>query len=171
VVIFDLGVNDDPANPAALAADLQAVADAVGDRCLVLATLSRPPLHGVTIDGLNEALVAFATARPDTGLVDWRAAAQSHPDLIQSDGVHATPAGYALRGHLVANAVRSCLAPPVAPPPSAPGLSGGERLARVRAETAAIILGLTVRRIERPLSDLGSSPAALVLLAFLAAVG
>ena len=42
-------------------------------------------------------------------VVDWRAAAGSGPGLIQRDGVHGTPAGYALRGTLFAEAIGNCL--------------------------------------------------------------
>jgi hypothetical protein len=52
-VIFDLGTNDDPATPDALAADLAAARDIAGDRCLVVATLNRPPLNGAPVDALN----------------------------------------------------------------------------------------------------------------------
>jgi hypothetical protein len=42
--------------------------------------------------------------------VDWHAAARSQPGLLGRDGVHPTPAGYALRGLLFADAVTTCLA-------------------------------------------------------------
>ena len=35
VVVFDLGTNDDPANPDALAADLAAARQIAGSRCMV----------------------------------------------------------------------------------------------------------------------------------------
>ena len=73
-VVFDLGTNDDPAAPAALAADLAAAREIAGDRCIVVATLNRPPLNGVDVDGLNRAVTSFASRDPNVQLVDWRGA-------------------------------------------------------------------------------------------------
>jgi len=108
VVVFDLGTNDDPSNPGGLTANLESAAQIAGDRCLVVATINRPPLNGVSDDGLNAAVENFAAA---TGarVADWRSAA-SEPGALQDDGVHGTASGYALRASLVAGAIRSCAA-------------------------------------------------------------
>ena len=108
VVVFDLGTNDDPAQPQALAADLAAVRSIVGGRCVVVATLNRPPYNGVSIDGLNGAMRDFAVGSPLTQLVDWRAAALSSPGLLGPDGVHATAAGYSTRAQLIAQGILGC---------------------------------------------------------------
>ena len=107
-VIFDLGTNDDPANPDALAADLAAARDIAGDRCLVVATLNRPPLNGVPVDGLNRAVTSFASRAPNVALVDWHAAAADDPGML-IDGVHADADGYALRARLFARRARFLL--------------------------------------------------------------
>jgi hypothetical protein len=107
-VIFDLGTNDDPAAPETLAADLAAARQLAGDRCLVVATLNRPPLNGVPVNGLNRAVTSFASGDPNVQLVDWRAAVADDPGLL-TDGVHATGEGYALRASLFAEAIASCL--------------------------------------------------------------
>ena len=112
VVVFDLGTNDDPARPRALAADLAAARQATGSRCLIVATLNRPPLNGVSVDGLNQALLAFARGEPKVQLVDWNAVAQSEPELLAPDRVHPTPEGYAVRAQLFADAVAACSNPP-----------------------------------------------------------
>jgi hypothetical protein len=127
VIVFDAGVNDDPSQPQALAADLRAVGAIAGGRCVVVATVSRPPYNGVGPQGLNGAITSFATSRPNTQLVEWRAAALANPGMLNSDGVHPTPSGYAMRAQLVAQGIRACLtgAPATAsqPPPSgAPAL-------------------------------------------------
>lgn len=106
-VVFDLGTNDDPAAPGALAADLAQARRLAGDRCLVVATLNRPPLNGVSVDGLNRAVEAFAASAPNVSLVDWHAAAQADPGLL-TDGVHTDGAGYAARAKLFAQALGSC---------------------------------------------------------------
>jgi len=111
VVVFDLGVNDDPSQPAALARTLEAVRRIVGDRCLVVATLSRPPLNGVRIDGMNRAIADFVAKTPRGQLFDWHDATASDPGLLGPDGIHAGPAGYATRARLLAGAIGSCLDP------------------------------------------------------------
>jgi hypothetical protein len=74
---------------------------------MVVATLNRPPLNGVGVEGLNRAIETFASGDPATVVVDWHAQAQSDPGLL-SDGVHAGPEGYALRAELFASAIASC---------------------------------------------------------------
>ena len=128
-VIFDLGTNDDPANPGRLTADLAAAGSLAGSRCLVLATLNRPPLNGYSVDGLNHALEAFAAGRPGTVLVPWHAYAAREPSLLGPDHVHPTPAGYALRARLFASALGSCAGGPgrLPPLPAATRPAGGSR--------------------------------------------
>lgn len=112
VVVFDLGVNDDPSQPNLLAGNLDTVRELVGaNRCLVVATLSRPPLDGVTIDGMNRVITRFVAGTPGTQLFDWRAATRSNPRLLSSDGVHPTPGGHAERARLLADAIGGCPAP------------------------------------------------------------
>jgi hypothetical protein len=107
VVVLDLGTNDDPGAPDALAANLASAAELTGDRCLVVATLNRPPLNGVSVDGLNRAVTSFAARNPNVALVDWHAAAAADPGLL-TDGVHTDAAGYATRAGLFADAISSC---------------------------------------------------------------
>jgi len=108
VVVFDMGTNDDPSNPDAFYANLQAARAAAGDRCLVVATILRPPYNGFTVERMNAAVERFALDNPGVQLVDWSGVATSTPGILYDDGVHARPEGYALRGRLVADAVRSC---------------------------------------------------------------
>ncbi len=108
VVVFDLGTNDDPSNPGALAANLAAARSIAGSRCMVIATLNRPPLNGVPVDGLNSAVTSFARADGNVSLVDWHARAEADPSLLIDDGVHPSPEGYALRARLFAHAITSC---------------------------------------------------------------
>jgi lysophospholipase L1-like esterase len=109
VVVFDLGTNDGTRNPDVLAANLARASELAGGRCLVVATIWRPALGGASVEGQNRVVRDFA-AQTGAVVVDWRAAAGSGPGLLQRDGVHATPAGYALRGTLFAEAVGNCLA-------------------------------------------------------------
>jgi hypothetical protein len=109
VVVFDLGTNDDPAAPGVLASDLAQARAIAGDRCLVVATLNRPPLNGVPVDGLNRVVTAFAARDPNVSLVDWHAAVAADPGML-IDGVHADAGGYQLRAGLFADAISSCSA-------------------------------------------------------------
>jgi lysophospholipase L1-like esterase len=108
VVIFDLGTNDDPTNPNALYSTMSSARQETGDRCLVVATILRPSYRGVTVEGMNAAVERFALDNPGVQLVDWYGIATSTPGILYGDGVHARPEGYALRGRLLADAVRNC---------------------------------------------------------------
>jgi lysophospholipase L1-like esterase len=108
VVVFDLGTNDDPSNPGQLASDLRAARQLAGDRCLVVATVSRPPYAGVPVSRLNEVIRSFVDETPNAQLVDWRATAGSQPGLLGPDRVHPTASGYALRAKLVAQGIQAC---------------------------------------------------------------
>jgi lysophospholipase L1-like esterase len=137
VVVFDMGVNDSPSSAAALASDLAAARRLAGKRCMVVATVQRPPLNGVSVAGLNRAVESFATRDQNAQLVDWHAAAAEQPSLLNPDRVHPTPAGYAARGRLVADSVRACLeqgslssgppSKPAEPPPPLASPSTGSR--------------------------------------------
>jgi len=104
-VVFDLGTNDGNAAVGATAGSLAAARELTGNRCLVVATLNRPPLAGIPIDGQNAMIRRFAATTPNVALVDWHGAAAATPGALRPDGVHATPAGYALRGALFAEAI------------------------------------------------------------------
>ena len=119
VVVFDLGVNDGPGRPDVLAASLGAARDLAGGRCMVVATVMRPPVQGVSVAAQNQVVQGFVATTPGTQLVDWRTAARSRPGLVGSDGVHGTAAGYSLRGSLFAEAIMNCLAGAVDVRPSA----------------------------------------------------
>jgi hypothetical protein len=109
VIVFPLGTNDSPAAPAALAADLDAAAQLVRGRCLVVATIARPAVGGVSVAGLNRVVESFA-GRTGAQVADWRAAVGAFPSLVGRDGVHAVGDGYALRASLIAEAVDACRA-------------------------------------------------------------
>ena len=109
VIVFPLGTNDSPSNPDGLAASLAAVRQLAGDRCIVVATLARPPLGGVSVAGLNRVVGQFA-ARTGAQVADWHTVVRSIPSLLGRDGVHATGEGYSLRASLLAEAVQGCVA-------------------------------------------------------------
>ena len=132
VVVFDLGTNDDPANPGLLASDLAAARRVAVGACMVVATMNRPPLNGYSVAGLNRAAEQFAARAPNVQLVDWHGYAQSDPSLLGPDHVHPTPQGYADRAQLFAQAVSSCAAGA-----SAPAAPRGARRPSARASRPA----------------------------------
>lgn len=109
VIVFDAGTNDNPATPQILAGNLEAVAAAIGNRCMVVPTVNGPTFGGVDSSGLNRVIERFAAARPGTQVPDWAGLVRAHPELLQPDGIHATPQGYDVRAGLVADGVRACL--------------------------------------------------------------
>ncbi|MFN8163540.1 MAG: hypothetical protein U0R26_06860 [Solirubrobacterales bacterium] len=126
VIVFDAGTNDNPAYPQILAENLQAVAQTIGDRCMVVPTVHGYTVNGVNNDGKNRVVAQFAASRPGTQVPDWAGAVAEHPELMQSDGLHPIEAGAALRAELIARGILGCLsyeesaqaadaAPPVEP--------------------------------------------------------
>ena len=109
VIVFPLGTNDSPSNAGGLAANLAAVRQLVGDRCVVVATLSRPPVGGVSAGALNRVVEQFAEAG-NAQVADWRTVVRSIPSLLGSDRVHATGEGYSVRATLLAEGVQACRA-------------------------------------------------------------
>jgi len=155
VIVFDAGTNDNPAYPQILAGNLQKVAAAVGDRCMVV-----PTIHGLTVNGIdsagkNRVVEAFAASRPGTQTPDWARAEATHPELMQADGLHPIAAGAELRARLIAGGVKACLGIATAKPrraalESAPHLPPARKLARrarrlVDAVTAGLARALGAR--------------------------
>lgn len=140
-VVFDLGTNDGNAAVATTAGSLAAARQLTGDRCLVVATLNRPPLAGIPIDAQNAMIRRFAATTPNVVLVEWNDAAAASPGVLQPDGVHPTGAGYAYRGALFADAIRACLTgagggDAAAPPPDGRQASSTDRPAAARRAAA-----------------------------------
>ena len=106
VVAFPLGTND--TSPDTFAASLAAVQQLASGRCVVVATISRPPLRGAPAGDLNRVVAQFA-AQGSVQVADWRAAAATTPGALGRDRTHATGQGYALRASLLAEAIQGCL--------------------------------------------------------------
>ena len=138
VIVFPLGTNDSPSNPDGLAASLAAVRQLAGDRCIVVATLARPPLGGVSVAGLNRVVGQFA-ARTGAQVADWHTVVRSIPSLLGRDGVHATGGGYSLRASLLAEAVQGCVAGAGASGIPAPRNPSARVPREVEAEPAAVL--------------------------------
>jgi lysophospholipase L1-like esterase len=109
VIVVSLGTNDDPSATASFAGEVQRLLDVAGpSRCVVWANIVRPPYAGASYAGYNGVLDRLSLSRPNLTVVDWAAMVRSQPGLIASDGVHATPQGYAVRAQAIASAIASC---------------------------------------------------------------
>jgi hypothetical protein len=108
IVVFDAGTNDSPATPEILTTQLRAVADTIGDRCMVVPTVNGPTIAGVDSSGINRAIYAFAASRPGTQVPDWAGAVAENPSVVGPDGIHPGPDGYAYRAQLIGDAIQAC---------------------------------------------------------------
>ncbi|HKT83240.1 MAG TPA: hypothetical protein VJQ84_05320, partial [Solirubrobacterales bacterium] len=149
VIVFDAGTNDNPAYPEILAENLEKVAAAVGDRCMVV-----PTIHGLTVNGIdnagkNRVVRGFAASRPGTQVPDWARAEEAHPELMQADDLHPIPAGADLRARLIARGVKACLGIAAAAQrgpalESGPALPPARKLAGREAQILDSLLGAVV---------------------------
>ena len=110
VIVFDGGTNDNPAYPQILAGNLQKVTEVIGDRCMVVPTIHGYTVNGIDNTGKNRVVHEFAASRPGTQTPDWAGTVNANPELLQSDNLHPTPEGAALRARLIARGIESCLA-------------------------------------------------------------
>jgi lysophospholipase L1-like esterase len=111
VVLVNLGTNDDPRAISTFASYVRRVVRAAGpERCVIWATIVRPPYAGVSYDGLNGALLSAASRWKTFHVFDWRGLAHAHPAWFDSDGVHPSIPGYRVRAKLLARFIRSACA-------------------------------------------------------------
>jgi lysophospholipase L1-like esterase len=109
VIFVSLGTNDLPSATASFETQVDRVLDAAGpSRCVLWANIARPPYAGVSYAGYNQVLKRLSYARPNLNVVDWAGITASQRGLLGSDGVHATPEGYAVRAQAIASAIASC---------------------------------------------------------------
>ena len=110
VLAISLFTNDGPTSVAALQSAVRETIERQAHGCVIWATIVRPPLGGATYDRANAALERLAADNPGVmRLVPWARKVADHPEWLAPDGVHATPAGYAARAQLYADAARSCV--------------------------------------------------------------
>lgn len=108
VVVFDLGSNDDPAEPSILEQNMREARRLAGrKRCFVIATVNPVPLR----EPLNQVIRKIAK-RPNVRVLDWQKRIARHPELLEEgDRVHSTPHGYKVRARALIRTIRTC--PPV----------------------------------------------------------
>ena len=109
VIVVSAGTNDDPGRVSGFASIVrQTLAVAGPRRCVVWATIVRPPYGGVSYDGYNRALARIARTHANLRVLDWAAIARDHPAWFGRDGVHPTMTGYRARAAATARLVRRC---------------------------------------------------------------
>ena len=109
VVFVSLGTNDDPRNVSPFRSAIRSVMDVVGPRrCVVWATVVRPPVAGASYGGYNRVLAAEGRARDNLLVLRWHRLLARHPEWLGPDGVHVTPTGSKARARAVARKVRAC---------------------------------------------------------------
>jgi lysophospholipase L1-like esterase len=107
VVVVNLGTNDDPRAVPQFGSYVGRVARAAGpERCVVWATIIRPPYAGTSYDGLNRVLQHAAVRWQGFHVFDWRPLARAHPGWFGPDGVHPSIPGYQLRARTLAAFIR-----------------------------------------------------------------
>jgi lysophospholipase L1-like esterase len=111
VVLVNLGTNDDPRTVRLFHSYVQRVVRAAGpERCVIWATIIRPPYGGASYDGLNNVLLRTAAHTDSFHVFDWRTLARTHPAWFGTDGVHPSIQGYRVRAQRLATFIRSaCL--------------------------------------------------------------
>ncbi len=108
VVVVSLGTNDDPRAVTLFRSYVVRVTKAAGaERCVIWATIVRPPYAGVSYDGLNDVLFKVAARNTSFHVFDWRPLARAHPAWFGSDVVHPSIPGYRVRAKLLASFIRS----------------------------------------------------------------
>jgi hypothetical protein len=171
VIVFGAGTNDNPAYPEILAGNLQAVTEAIGDRCMVVPTIHGFTVNGINNDGKNRVVAEFAASRPGTEVPDWATAVATHPELMQADNLHPIAEGADYRAQLIAAGVRGCLGYATASSSStrkrkpalesAPELPSATRMARRQGELVrsigAMVAQRTLARVAGQVLPLGTA--------------
>jgi hypothetical protein len=109
--VFALGTNDTAnvsvGSPIGLAARIQEMMSAAHGEPVMWVNaqtdLSSGPWSQANMQLWNNALLAACAAYPNMRIFNW--AATVHPGWHLADGIHYTPAGYAIRAHEIAQAL------------------------------------------------------------------
>jgi lysophospholipase L1-like esterase len=108
VIVVSAGTNDDPGTVSRFARTVrETVAVAGRVRCVIWATIVRPPYAGVSYSGYNRALRTIAKHHPTLHVLDWSAMAHAHPGWFGPDGVHPSMTGYRGRAAATARLIRA----------------------------------------------------------------
>lgn len=106
VVVVSLGTNDAEGTESRFRALVDEALELAGDEtCVVWATIVR---DGTPRTGFNDVLLGAQGRHPNLRLVDWAGLVEDDPEMLASDLVHGTPAGYARRAGETARVASAC---------------------------------------------------------------
>lgn len=104
VWVVALGTNDGP-SPYAMKRHVNTVLKRAGNRPVLWVSVWRSPAYGK----VNRMLTRLDRDSAQLSVLRWDLFIRQHPRLLAGDGVHLTPAGYQVRGRMIAEAVRALL--------------------------------------------------------------
>lgn len=104
VWVVALGTNDAP-SPTLMRRHVKTVLKRAGSRPVLWVSVWRSPAYGK----VNRMLSSQDARSTQLSVLRWDLFIREHPYLLASDRIHLTPAGYEIRGRMIADAVRSLL--------------------------------------------------------------
>lgn len=109
VLLLSLGTNDDPNDVDEFAETIEEVERLAGPRrCIIWATIVRPPVNGTTYDAFNAVLRAEDSRLRSFRVLDWATIVKRSPRYLRNDGVHAVAEGYKARATEAARVIHRC---------------------------------------------------------------
>jgi hypothetical protein len=109
VVLVSLGTNDYPGATDRFASTVREVVEIAGpSRCVVWASIVRPPQQGISYDGYNVVLAQARRQWSTFRVLPWARMAREHPEWLRRDGVHPSADGYRVRAEALAQLARTC---------------------------------------------------------------
>jgi lysophospholipase L1-like esterase len=104
VWVVALGTNDSP-SPWTMKRHVNTVLKRAGDKPVLWVSVWRSPAYGK----VNRMLTRLDRSSGQLSVLRWDQFIKAHPRLLAGDGIHLTPAGYQVRGKMIADAVRALL--------------------------------------------------------------
>jgi lysophospholipase L1-like esterase len=109
VVFVNLGTNGDPRAVGTFVHSIRRIMRIAGPkRCVVWASIVRPPVAGASYQRLNRALAEQADRRRNLIMFRWVRLAHRHRSWFGPDHVHPTATGYRVRAKAMARDIRTC---------------------------------------------------------------
>jgi lysophospholipase L1-like esterase len=109
VIFVNLGTNGDPRAVSLFRRQIVRTMHIAGRRrCVVWASIVRPPVAGRSYHDLNLTLADEARRRRNLMLFRWAKLARRHPSWFGPDHVHVTASAYNIRARAMARMIRRC---------------------------------------------------------------
>jgi hypothetical protein len=109
VIFVNLGTNGDPRAVGTFLTSLRRVMKIAGpNRCVVWASIVRPPVGGASYHAMNRTLANQARKRRNLIMFRWVRMARAHPYWFGGDHVHVTATAYRTRARAMAVQIRHC---------------------------------------------------------------